>query len=537
MRQACREVKIVKPTIANLNRAKISLLLSLGLGLLGFVSGNAAITQAHIQPSPAISSLPPFDWVKAWGGTADDSGHSVVVDGAGNVYVAGEFGGSVDFNPAPAPSDFHVSNGGQDAFVSKFGPDGTLRWARTWGGTGRDVANGLAVDRTGHVYISGPFQNSVDFNPDPAGSETQSSNAGAANNIYLSKLDPEGNLEWVKTWGPADGGAESYGIALDSAGYLFVVGDFSGSNCDFNPWSAPHDVHANHPGVFFDAYLSKFGPDGTFQWAKTWGGEGYDDGPSLAIDSLDNVYVGGMYASKTINFDPAGGLGGANHPAQDSGYVVDAFLSKFSNAGVFQWVKTWGGAGSDEIIQTLTVDRSNHVYAGGRFGCASCDFDPGVSVDTHASHGNLDAFISKFDAGGAFQWARTWGGTGLDVSAGLVVDSLNNVYAAGLFNSSVDFGTGNAVPSNGASDGFLSKFDRAGNFQSVKTWGGSGGDGSYAIARSPAGSIYLAGEFQSTVDFNAGNPAEAHSASGGQDACLGEIQVTTQTMYAPWITK
>ena len=176
-----------------------------------------------------------YSWAKTWGGNSSGTqANNIIVDGSGNLYVAGEYTGTVDFNPEGRELH-HTWNGGlADAFLSKFASDGTFQWAKTWGGTGRDVSNGIAVDSLGNVYVSGPFQNTVDFNP--SGGTSHTSNAGSMNNIFLSKFAPDGTFQWVKTWGPSDGGAESYSIAMDGSNNVYVVGDFSGSHCDFNPW-------------------------------------------------------------------------------------------------------------------------------------------------------------------------------------------------------------------------------------------------------------------------------------------------------------
>jgi hypothetical protein len=484
-----------------------------------------------------------YGWAKTWGGNASGAqANHIVADAWGNLYVTGEYTGTVAFNPAGGAS--HTSNGAQDAFLSKFASDGAFQWVKTWGGTGRDVSTGIVVDSTGNVYVSGHFQYTVDFNP--SGGASHASNAGGMNNIFFSKFISDGTFQWVKTWGPSDGGAESYSIAMDGSDHVYVVGDFTGSSCDFNPWGS-HDVHNNHPpdpaspyGRLFDAYLSKFDSSGNFIWAKTWGGEGYDDGPGVAVDSLGNVYVGGMYASQTINFDPAGGNGGLGHPAHDSGIVVDAFLSKFASDGTFQWVRTWGGQGVDDVAQAVAVDRSNNVFVGGRFGCTNCDFNPGGTADIHSSNGDLDAFVSKFDSSGNFQWAKTWGSTGWDSAGGLTTDGLYNVYATGIFLNTVDFDPGSGVDnhtSNGKRDAFLSKFDAAGNFQEAATWGGSGDDGGNKLARDAAGNVYVAGWFQGSVDFDPGAGVDNRTAIGVNDAFFSKFlaQTLPYAIYLPHI--
>jgi hypothetical protein len=493
-------------------------------------------------------------WTATWGGSLDDGGGRAAVDAWGNVYVAGQFSGEVDFDPAPAITDTHTSsNGSIDAYLSKYDSRGQFLWAKTWGGDKRDVAYDVSVDGAGNAYVVGPFRGTVDFNPDPAITETYSSNAISGtifeNNIYLSKFTPDGTLLWVRTWGPAlipgrySFGAEGYTVAVDG-NYLYVVGDFSGDQTDFDPWGN-HDWHQNHlpPSgpVFFDAFLVKFDLDGNFQWAKTWGGEGYDDGPGVAVDSLGNVYVAGMYASQDINFDPAGGPGGLGHPAHDSGILVDVFLSKFDSDGNFQWVKTWGGQGTDDAMGTVVVDRMDRVYVAGRFASVDCDFDPEGMPDLHSTNGLFDAFVSKFDANGVFQWARTWGGPDDDMAMGLAVDGWNHVYVSGWFASTVDMDPGDGVDnhtSNGGHDVFLSQFDPGGSLDWARTWGGSGEDSSgIAVDWQGVNSLYATGKFADVVDFDPGSGVDPHTSNGGEDAFLSQFLFQSYATYLPLVAK
>jgi hypothetical protein len=485
-----------------------------------------------------------FSQAKTWGGAgASTNANQVSLDAWGNRYVSGDFTGTVSFNPAGG--EVHSSNGSQDAYLGKFDPGGNFVWAKTWGGSGRDIASGVTVDSQGYVYVLGHFQNTVDFNP--AGGAPHASNAGGMNNIYLSKFSPQGIFQWVRTWGPEDGGAEGYGLAIDAWDHVYVVGDFTGSQCDFNPWGM-HDVHTNHPAPsgspakwFFDAYLSKFDSSGNFVWAKTWGAEGYDDGPGVAVDTSGNIYVGGMYASTdpNLNFDPGGGPAGLGHPAHDSGILVDVFLSKFAPDGTFQWVRTWGAQGTDEVGNSVTVDKLGHVYLGGRFGCSNCDFNPGGTPDPHSSHGDLDAFVMKVAPNGDFQWARTWGGAGADATGGLTTDEADNIYVSGLFNNTVDFGPASQASSHGLTDAFLSMFDPTGTFLGAFTWGGSGNDGSNKPGRDTSGNVYAAGWFQGSLDFDPGSGSEIHTASGNTDAFLAIFNLVhlDKSVYLPLVTR
>ena len=521
-----------------MNRIAIVLVFVIFL-LFSFVSSGgsfAASGQVQGLRPDALSK----GWTRTWGGSLNDAVHNVVLDGSGNVYVEGQFGGTVDFDPGSSV-DPHTSNGGQDVFLSKFDASGNFQWARTWGGTGRDVPNGMAIDHAGNVYLAGPFQNTVDFNPDPLITDTHSSHAGGMNNIFLSKFNPAGKLQWVRTWGPSDGGAEGYGLAIDASDHVYVVGDFSGTKTNFNPLGEPAYNYTNHG--LFDAYLSKFDSNGNFLWAKAWGGEGYDDGPGVGVDSLGNVYVAGMYASKNIDFDPAGG--GVILPAQDSGIVVDVFLSKFDSNGNFQWVRTWGEKGADDAGEIVAVDHANNVYVAGRYGSLNCNFNPWGTGDgdIHSTNGSLDAFVSKFNSSGTFQWARTWGGSGWDATGSVAIDAADNIYTAGLFASLVNFdpkGSAN-VTSNGGADVFFNKFDPNGNFQWVKTWGGSGDDYGYRVAADAAGHTFdVVGSFQTSVNFDPTGAGDNRASQGQGDAFLSnftEPWVPSARVYVPIVRR
>lgn len=491
-----------------------------------------------------------FEWARTWGGSSSpDAVNSTAVDGAGNIYVAGCFTGTVDFNPDPAQTDFHTSSAGPnntfsiDAFLCKFDASGQFLWARTWGGSGRDAASSVGVDSAGNAYVVGTFRNTVDFDPSPTATETHSSNAGGDNNAFFSKFSPDGDFQWVRAWGNSSVagkqtfGTDAYHVEV-TGNNVYVVGDFSGDQTDFNPWGS-HDWHTNHVGAsgsiaWFDAFLSKFDTSGNFQWAKTWGGEGYDDGPGVAVDGLGNIYVSGMYASTNINFDPAGGSAGLGHPAHDSGAIVDCFLSKFDPSGNFQWVRTWGGSGTDDITGVMAVDPANNVYVAGRFASKDCDFNPGGTPDLHSAQKGLDCFLSKFDPSGNFQWARTWGGEGTDQVNSLAIDAAGRVYAAGWFQYTVDFDPGsltdwrtaNGTSATGtSSDAWLSQFDSNGNYQWGLTWGGDGDDNS-AVAVDSAGSVYASGWFAGSlpVDLDPGSGVDNHSSNGGSDAFLVKFQ-------------
>jgi hypothetical protein len=449
----------------------------------------------------------PNGWARTWGGAHDDEGLSVAIDGSGNVYVTGDFFGTVDFDPGVAV-DNHTSNGWCDAFLSKFDPNGNFVWARTWGGFDFDRGLSVAIDGSGNPYVTGYFQYTVDFDPG-AGVDNHTSNGAWA--AFLSKFDPNGDFVRALTWSGEHHDA-GLSIAIDGSGNAYVSGWF-GDTVDFDPGAGVDDHSSNG---WHDAFLSKFDPNGNFIWARTWGGSDDDDGLSVAIDGSGNAYIAGQFAG-SVDFDPGAGVD--NH-TDYSHYYSDVFLSKFDPDGDFVWARTWGGEYWDQG-SSVAIDGSGAVYVTGMFE-STVDFDPGPGVDNHTS--NEDAFVSKFDPDGNFVWARTWEGSGISRGLSIAIDGTANVYVTGIFNGTVDFDPGTGVDNHTLGGTFLSKVDPNGNLVWARTWGGPDfyPRGS-SVAIDGSGNAFVTGYFRGTVDFDPGACADNHTSNGGGDVFLSKF--------------
>jgi hypothetical protein len=151
-------------------------------------------------------------WSRRAGGTGDDYGNAVAVDGTGNVTVAGYFQSTADFGGGPV-----TSAGGQDVFVARFTSTGAYAWARRAGGTGDDAARGIAVSGGGLV-VTGAFQGTVDF----GGGALTSVGSG---DQFVARYDAAGGHLWSRRFGGA-GYQYGAGVALDRGGNPFVCGYF-----------------------------------------------------------------------------------------------------------------------------------------------------------------------------------------------------------------------------------------------------------------------------------------------------------------------
>ncbi len=375
-----------------------------------------------------------FEWARTWGGSPKDQGYGVAADGSGNVYVTGYFRITADFDPDGG--DPRISNGGYDVFLSKFDSSGNFEWARTWGGIRWDQGNGVAIDGSGNVYVTGYFSETVDF--DPGGGDPHTSNG--SNDVFLSKFDSSGNFKGARTWGGSDND-RGYGVAAFGSGNVYVTGVFS-DTVDFDPGGG--DPHTSFGG--WDVFLSKFGSSGNFEWAHTWGGSDSDRGNGVTADDSGNVYVAGEFWD-TVDFDPDGG-----DPHTSNG-DLDVFLSKFDSLGNLEWARTWGGLYNDRG-KGVAADGPGNVYVTGSY-WKTPDIDPDGIV-----------FLSRFNSSGDFEWARSWGCSLQDKGYGVAADGSGNVYVIGPFGDTGDFAPTdppcNEDPdehtSNGYSDVYLTKY-------------------------------------------------------------------------------
>jgi hypothetical protein len=374
----------------------------------------------------------------------------------------------------------------------------TKGYALTWGSTGFDYSNSVAVDTTRNIYVGGSFRGDTDFDPGP-GIDIRT--LIGLQDAFLVKFDSEGELLWARTWGGYYVEVES--VAIDGLGNLYTTGDFSGT-VDFDPGPAV-DYRTPDP-TYTGIFLSKFDSSGNLLWVKTWYATSIFESNSVGVDSSGSVYVTG-YFNFTADFDPGPAVD--NHTSHGAG---DAFLISLDSSGSFRWVRTWGGTYPDRP-SAITVDMLDGIYITGGFASKNADFDPGPGEDLHSTARYDDVFLSKFDSNGNFQWARTWGGLGRDAGISAAADITGNVYVAGAFDS-----TEYARP-----DAFLVKYDPNGNYLWADTWGGNWADSAVTVAVDENGNGYVAGCFRGKVDFDPG-PGTSYIKSNAQnDAFLSKF--------------
>ncbi len=326
-----------------------------------------------------------YGWTRTIGGRGEDQGFAVTIDSAGSISLVGYFHDTVDFNPGPGV-DEHTSNGAEDVFVTKLGPDGSYRWTRTWGGTdiNGDIAFGIATDGTGAVIVCGEYRGTVDFNPG-RGKDIRTSNG--ERDFFITKLGPDGSYRWTHTVGGVQNDSAN-AVTVDADGNSYVTGAFE-KRVDFNPRGGG-DVRFGND--FFDVYVIKLGPDGSYQWTKTFGGKAIESGFGIALDGTQILAVTGNF-SGTVDFDPSEKV-----DERTSNGGRDVFITRFTTDGEYLATDTFGGRARDGG-EAVTFDADGNVLACGRYASQDVDFDPTSGVDVHSSNGSGDIFITKHYCG------------------------------------------------------------------------------------------------------------------------------------------
>ncbi len=445
-----------------------------------------------------------FEWARNLGGGGVEYGNAITTDAAGNVYVAGYFTGTGDFNPGTGTLNMTAA-GAEDIFVTKLSPSGQLIWARQMGGTESDQCFGIAVDAMGNVYTTGYFRGTADFDPGTANFNLTTVSAMGPD-VFVSKLDSSGNFKWARQLGGV-AWDQATGIQTDAWGNVYTTGYFQ-STADFDPGTNTANLTTTGG---FDIFVSKLDSAGNYLWARNMGGPIADFSNGLAVDESGSVYTTGIFQN-TGDFDPGAGTASLT---SNGGYEV--FVSKLDSTGAYQWAKGMGGSSTDWGYG-ITVDASDNVYTVGFFE-GTADFDPGAGASNLTSFGGSDAFISKLDASGNFVWAKQLGGSASDLATAITTDKAGNPVLCGYFNGTADFdpgaGTTN-LTSAGADDIFTCKINSNGTLRWVKQTGGLSNDYSFSIKADRSGNIYTSGLFNGIADFDPGaGTANLNSDMGG----------------------
>ena len=323
-------------------------------------------------------------WGKTFAGTEEQKSYAIGTDNAGNVYTVGNFSGTADFNPNAAAYNLTATSS-SDIYISKLKANGSFSWAKrigVGGSTGLTYGfskfYGIALDASGHSYVTGHFAGATDFGTDTV---------TAVNDwdIFICKLDSNGNYNWVKQMG-SSGTDVGMGITTDNNGFFYTCGGFS-QTVDFDLGTATHNLTAN--GGNEDVYIAKYSSAANLIWVKQIGGAGIDVGYGITTDYVGGVYTVGLF-SGAMDFNPDAGVKTLGTTGDD------VFVERLDNPGTFSLAYVMGSPAinPDEGLG-VTVDANANIYTTGHYS-GDMDFDPDTAtINQYTSNGNEDIFVHK----------------------------------------------------------------------------------------------------------------------------------------------
>lgn len=423
-----------------------------------------------------------WSWLSSTGNTGNDLVKNISFDSSGNSYVTGIFKQTMFAGPNQISSF-----GGDDFFIASYDEQGSLRWARSGGGTADDGFTIIsATDPFGNTTVALGGSGSVHFGAFHL--------TNILNDITLLRYDSSGNIIFATSYGSISNDVPM-GLASDTLGNFYVTGFFN-NNAQFGTTTL------SSYGLT-DFFLAKFDDTGNPLWAKRGGGSSYDAGTGVAIDRYNHVCVTG-YFNDLANFD-------GQFVTSEGG--DDILIASYDPDGNLNWINTGKGSGTYDIGNKIDVDRYGNIYVAGQF-----EDTITFGSFTKSSIGSIDAFIAACDSAGNFKWVSSYGGGGEDVAFEIDVLENGNMFFSGYFSQTASFGT-NTLISNGAKDMFTACNLSSGLLYWVKQNGGTGDDIARSIRARSESECFVGGSYSDYVSFDNFN----FNSLGGLDFFAGKM--------------
>ncbi|TNE54627.1 MAG: hypothetical protein EP338_07350 [Bacteroidetes bacterium] len=464
------------------------------------------------------------EWAIASGGLDQDMILAQTVDGAGNLYVCGEYRMTVDFDPGTG-EDLHTSTENSevtipysDVFIQKFDQNGKYLWGKSIGGESFDLAKDIQLDTQGNIYLTGYIRGKVDFDPGPGVFELSSSDSthGYDPNFYILKLTNDGDFIWAKVFeNDAIGGWDGWtpgklGIGANAIYFAGTCTDTLDANPDPQVENLLLPAEGGGANDRRDFFVVKLDLDGNYQWAHRFGSAGTDAMVDMDLDAQENMYLTGWF-SDTVDFDPGTGI----HELMNKENAVNGFVLKLDSDGKFVWVK--------QILSTdfgtgalISVDQQGGVYVVGT-ARDTLDFTPDVAGDQYVSTAEyMDmSFVCHFDSQGAFEWAKIIRteeeGLALGYIGDVGVDAFGNVHVVGGVGGKADFdpdNPGGEIVTDVVKEVFIPYYlsyaldgERL-LMELPEIIPDTGGMSFHRITFGPQNELYLSGVFAPMVEFN-----------------------------------
>jgi hypothetical protein len=415
-------------------------------------------------------------------------GVAVALDRHDNIYVIGQYTGSIDFGDGRV----HTSAGLEDVFLLKLDTRGHPLWSRSFGGTSHDYADDVTVGADDGVYVAGSFMERITF-----GGEAH--RCKGVHDVFLAKLDTGGEHLWSKAYGDAQDQI-CLRVEADVSDGVFVAGYFRGVvKIGKRPFRSYPDKAV---------FVGKLDADGGHVWSEQYGhvtDYAYPDMVQTADGEL--IHTGGS--------DPTVEFTGKKLKRVPRMMDLGVVLARYRADGERAWRHRFG-RGSDNLSTFVDLDPHGNIVIAGSYG-GVVDFGGGRSLEAGSMS---DVFVAELDPNGAHLWSRSLGGSRYQYVAGMAVDGEGNVFLTGQFSEgAIDLG-GELLEAAGTSDGFVARLDDAGDHVWSRRFGGELIQFPGDLTLDSRGNPVITGSFSGLMELG----DDLHAAAGHHDVFVAVLR-------------
>ena len=374
--------------------------------------------------TPPTEEPPEIVWQKVIGGSGNEVANFIEKTSDGGFIVAG-------FTKSEDIEGYH---GDGDVLIVKLSEEGEVEWQKVFGGSEEDNAASIRQTEDGGYIVIGASKSEDGDVSENHGDQ----------DMWILKLDAEGNILWSKVLGGYD---DDFGMRIEQTedgGYIIAARTYSDSVCsEYHGWR--------------DIWVVKIDGSGEVQWQKCLGGSDKD-----LINDMIKAHDGGyIIVGQTLSDD-----GDVNGEEYHGG--GDVWIVKLSDEGEIEWQRLLGGSGDDFGTAIERTSDGGYIVVGGT---SSNDGNVGENK------GMSDAWVVKLDGSGNILWKKVLGGSRNDMAVSVIQTSDGGYVVSGITSSyDGDFEDNHSY----YNDVWVAKFDGSGNLIWIKCFGGSYNEGSYS---------------------------------------------------------
>jgi len=452
-----------------------------------------------------LGQTPYYKW--AYGFSVVDGSYStdVKVNDKGDVFVAGNLSGPVDFDPTA--SSVVITPTGTDAFLAKYDENKNLMWAAPFlsAPAGNININSVFLEGNNYVYIVGDFSHTLDADPSSTSTFNLTANpTGDNSDIFIIKLSQSGQFIWAKSLG-GSGYDKGASVCKDAGGNMYLTGIFQ-SSMDSNPGTGINTLTSAGTD---DIFVLKLDGAGNFIWSFSLGSSPSET--SVKIFNIENQLLLFGTFSGTVDFNPGPAV---NNLSSNSG-VITPFLTKYDLNSNFLKAEQIQVISGIVGLSDVSLSPSKDIYFTGDFN-SQFDADPSAGSSLLTTVASNNGYIVKFDSAFNYKWAISTSTVPFSYAncffRGVDVDSLNNVYAVGAISQTVDLDPGSTtynVTAVAQNAGVVCRYGPAGEFIGgfLLDYNNSSSynyQSANKVAADKNQNFYVAGSLWGNVDFDPG---------------------------------